>query len=168
MKKVLAVAFALLFLLSACQTRPISAPETTDAEAIDPNEDLRARDARLAALFAETDGPVVVQFINYKAVCLPGQIAKFWNAPHVMNVICTALVHWLDTSEEGSLSMIGQYWPDLDPAVIAEGRWYETDRECCLNRAEYERLLADPDAHFTGFGDSVVYRIQSRKGRENR
>ncbi len=153
MKRVLAAAFALLFLLSACQTRPTDAP----AETVDPNEDLRTRDARLAALFAETDGPVVVQFINYKAVCLPSQIAKIWNAPHVMNVICTSLVHWLDISKEGSLSMIGQYLPDLDPAAIAEGRWYETENECCLNRAEYERLLADPDAHFTGIGDSVTY-----------
>ena len=37
MKKVLAAAFALLFFLSACQTRPINAPDTTDAEAIDPH-----------------------------------------------------------------------------------------------------------------------------------
>jgi len=163
MKKVLAAAFALLLLLSACQTRPISAPDTTDAEAIDPNEDLRTRDARLAALFAETDGPVVVQFMNWRwPIVLKDQTdyTSLWNAPHVMNVICTALVHWLDTSEEGSLSMIGQYLPDLDPAAIAEGRWYETENECCLNRAEYERLLADPDAHFTGIGDSVRYAEQ--------
>ena len=159
MKKVLAAAFALLFLLSACQTRPIDAP----AETIDPNEDIRTRDARLDALFAETDGPVVVQYMDASVYWHPDLVAKLWNAPHVINVICTSLIHWLDISEEGSLSMIGQYLPDLDPAAIVEGRWYETDTECCLNRAEYERLLADPDAHFTGIGDSVVYAEQITK-----
>ena len=53
--------------------------------------------------------------------------------------------------------MIGLYLPDLDPSAISEGRWFENESECCLNRAEYERLLADSGAQFHGIGDTVTY-----------
>jgi len=130
--------------------------EADAAPGSDPS-DTRSQDEILEELFAQTDGPVVVQLIGREPYLFEEQIARIWNAPHVISVICPSIVHWIDASEEGSLCMIGQYEPDLDPAAISEGRWYETDIECCVNRAEYDRLLADPEADFTGIGDTVPY-----------
>jgi len=154
-KRIFCLLFAaLLLLLPSCQTRPIDTPETTEA---DP-ADTRTQEEILEEVFSQTDGPVVVKLMSaspilYKEREYPSLI----NQPHVLDVIFVSIVHWLDISDDGSLCMIGQYAPDLDPAAIAEGRWYETDTECCINRAEYERLLADPESGFTGIGSKVTY-----------
>jgi len=123
----------------------------------DPS-DTRSQDEILEELFAQTDGPVVVRLVPgapilYKETAYP----QLLNQPHVLDVLFVSIVHWLDISEDGSLCMIGQYFPDLDPAAISEGRWYEDETECCVNRAEYKRLLADPESGFTGIGDTVTY-----------
>ena len=161
-KRIICLAFAgLLLLLSSCQTRPVdrggSGSETTVAQ-IPEATDIRSQEEILEEIFAQTDGPVVVRLVPstpilYKETAYPQLI----NQPHVLDVLFVSIVHWLDISDEGSLCMIGQYAPDLDPAVISEGRWYETEDECCVNRAEYERLLADPESGFTGLGSKVTY-----------
>ncbi len=155
--RMLCLACAVLLLLPACRTRP------TDT----PTADTRTQDEILEELFAQTDGPVIVQLIGRSPYLFQDELALIWNAPHVINVIGTSYVHWLNDSEDASLTMIGQYDVDLDPAAVVEGRWYETDTECCVNRAEYERLLADPESGFTGIGDTVTYsepEMQQRPG----
>ncbi len=127
---------------------------------VDP-ADTRSQEEILIDLFAQTDGPVVVQIVSpADPFIFIDDVAPIWNAPHVINVICPSIVHWIDITEKGSLCMIGQYLVDLDPAAISEGRWYEDETECCVNRAEYERLLADPEDHFTGIGDNATYTEQ--------
>ena len=154
MRKYLSIVILLaLLLLPSCRMRPIDAPETTEVAPADT----RTQDEILAALFAETDGPVVVQLIGRSPYLFQEDLAPIWSAPHVINVLGTSYVHWLDDSEENSRTMIGQYAVDLDPADVIEGRWYETDSECCVNRAEYDRLLADPTSGFAGIGDTVTY-----------
>jgi len=153
--KAISVLIACSFLLIAC-TNTVSDFPTTQQMAGD-KQDTRSQDEILAELFAQTDGPVVVQLIGRSPYLFQDDLAPIWNAPHVINVIGTSYVHWLDDSEDASLTMIGQYDVDLDPAAVVEGRWYETDTECCVNRAEYERLLADPESGFSELGDTVTY-----------
>ena len=157
--RMLCLACAVLLLLPSCQTRSLKNQDGSEADAAldsDP-AGTRSQDEILAELFAQTDGPVVVQLIGRSPYLFQEDLAPIWSAPHVINVLGTSYVHWLDDSEENSRTMIGQYAVDLDPADVIEGRWYETDSECCVNRAEYDRLLADPTSGFAGIGDTVTY-----------
>jgi len=105
------------------------------------------------------------------------------NNPHVTNVSLPVLFHWLDNfcgesilqapadkminrnsillkdvtyaPMEKATLMIGQYQTALTDEQIGEGRKWEDMRECCVNRALYEKLLAAEKAEFKGLGDII-------------
>ena len=150
---ILVLLLAGIMSLSSC-LRPEG---TTSIDSLDPI-DTRSQEEILEEIFAQTDGPVVVQVFNPRGPFLfQSDLASMWNAPHVLNVMAASIIHWIDISADNSLSMIGLYYPDLDPEAISVGRWFEDKSECCVNRAEYERLLADPQSGFSGIGDTITY-----------
>ena len=57
---------------------------------------------------------------------------------------------------EKATLMIGQYQTALKEEQIGEGRKWEDMRECCVNRALYEKMLADEAMEFSGLGDSIT------------
>ena len=110
-------------------------------------------------------------------------IKAFRNAPRVTDVSFPTLLHWLDNfcgeqimqfpkefierngihrkdvqyaPMEKATLMIGQYQSALKEEQIGEGRKWTDMRECCVNRALYEKLLAYEKAEFTGLGDIIT------------
>ena len=79
---------------------------------------------------------------------------SLWNSEHILGVRYPTLMH--HPTEKHDLLLIAMT-TELREGLTVTGRWYEKDGECCVNRAEYERLLADPEADFTGLGDTVTY-----------
>ncbi len=105
------------------------------------------------------------------------------NSPYVKDISFPTLLHWLDNfcgeqimqfpeelierngihrkdvqyaPMEKATLMIGQYQSALREEQIGEGRKWEDMRECCINRALYEKLLAYEEAEFTGLGDTIT------------
>ncbi len=105
------------------------------------------------------------------------------NSPYVKDISFPTLLHWLDNFAgeqiiqfpeeyidrdsievenirfapmEKATLMIGQYQTALKEEQIGEGRKWEDMRECCVNRALYEKMLADEAMEFSGLGDSIT------------
>jgi len=106
------------------------------------------------------------------------------NAPHVTDISFPTLLHWLDNfcgeqiiqfpkeyvdqihdsidvenirfaPMEKATLMIGQYQSALREEQIGEGRKWTDMTECCVNRALYEKLLADETIEFNGIGSNI-------------
>ena len=113
----------------------------------------------------------------------PSFLSMLNNSPHVTKVSFPTLLHWLDNFAgeqimqfpeeyidhggidfenvrfapmEKATLMIGQYQSALKEEQIGEGRKWEDMRECCVNRALYEKMLADEAMEFSGLGDSIT------------
>jgi|GEM_PF-1299669 len=113
----------------------------------------------------------------------PSFLSMLNNSPHVTKVSFPTLLHWLDNFAgeqimqfpeeyidhggidfenvrfapmEKATLIIGQYQTALKEEQIGEGRKWEDMRECCVNRALYEKLLADEAMEFSGLGDSIT------------
>ena len=154
-----------LFLLSACTMHSKDepwkwVPETAGEELLgsaasyDPAEGISYEE-----YLTTVDAPIVVSFERISGA-LPllelERAASLWNAPHVIDVNYPVLLHWLGDSIEESTLMIGQYENALKPEQLEEGRAWKGMTECCVNRALYDKLLADPEAAFSGLGDTAT------------
>jgi len=114
---------------------------------------------------------------------LTSYVKYIQNSPCVTDISFPVLFHWLDNfcgesilqapadkminrnsillkdvtyaPMEKATLMIGQYQTALTDEQIGEGRKWEDMRECCVNRALYEKLLAAEKAEFKGLGDII-------------
>lgn len=118
---------------------------------------LRFRAYRAEYEQALTLSDAVVSFIPLtKPVCTLPRLNYLNDYEHVLGVRITGLYHWISTAKNASLLMIGLQPSGRDPAAVTEGSWYGAAHECCLNRAYYDALLADPASGFTGVGGSLT------------
>ena len=70
---------------------------------------------------------------------------------HVTGFRLPSLVHFFTDG----LVLISPEETLRTPERLREGRWFSGYGECCLNRAAYDALLADPGSGFTGLGGTV-------------
>ncbi len=91
------------------------------------------------------------------------RVENLWSDAGILEIRFPTLLHHLDGNNE--LVLIAAMLSEREGLTVT-GRWFEKDTECCVNRAEYERLLADPDSGFSGFGDAVTYREPNAWGAE--
>ena len=152
------VVFVLLLLLPSCtKDEPWKwVPDTAggDIEPYDSGTDMSYEEYLMSV-----DTPIVVEvrpgYIYSRPCISTADYAFLWDAPHVTNVFFPTLIHWMGSEKSGYTVLIGQYPKALDGEALAEGRWYASMDECCVNRAEYDRLLNDAESGFSGLGDSI-------------
>ena len=172
---ILALAFALLFLLIACprQAKDDAYHWTPPEKKIAQTYDVPPYDPASGLTYEEylttLDVPIVIAMDRNSGTSPLWDLSRFSvnvirNYPHVIDVSLPIYLHWLGGSIKNSTLLIGQLHTALSEEQISEGRKWQDMTECCVNRALYEKLLGSEDSEFTGLGDTttVVERIYQR------